>query len=153
MAHLCAAVLVHAAARAAVLVAGVADVAAVVLPLASRRRCRRRCRRRRQHRRKWWKLENYWGDTKPNSKAGAIDTHKHPLKPKSLPFKLGRAWREIDAFIVSRVAMDSHYTLLQTIMNNTWEVSQVESVWDLNLNCPISTLYVYSRDRQEKPIS
>ena len=107
----------------------------------------------RQHRRKWWKLENYWGDTKPNSKAGAIDTHKHPLKPKSLPFKVGRAWREIDAFIVSRVAMDSHYTLLQTIMNNTWEVSQVESVWDLNFNCPISTLYVYSRDRQEKPIS
>ena len=91
-----AAVLGHAATRAGVPVAGVIAVPAVVLPTAAAA-----CR---QHRRKWWKLENYWGDTKPNSKAGAIDTHKHPLKPKSLPFKVGRAWnREIDAFIVSRL--------------------------------------------------
>ena len=100
---LCAAVLGHVAACAAVHVAGVIAVPAVVLPNAEALppppagACR-------QHRRKWWKLENYWGDTKPNSKAGAIDTHKHPLKPKSLPFKVGRAWnREIDAFIVSRL--------------------------------------------------
>ena len=81
-------VLGHAATRAAVHVAGVADAAAVVLlPAAAPHMPPRLPPPTSPEMVETGKLLGGY-----QAIAGAIDTHKHPLKPKSLPFK-GRAWQ------------------------------------------------------------